>query len=191
MTNSNDANSGKLDLSVLSGLVTVSRDKSRQENGLVGGPVSVHVFGIPVYSGTASRLPHRQVSGDTTTVTDSEMKSAKPDAKPEVTVSAGRQEQVVDDFVGKQLISSIKRTNEKVLRQLSDLLGRSARFVSERAEPIANVNGRAADNKIDNLVQPSMFSREDLEPRLPSALAAKKAAEAAPQSASAVASPSA
>lgn len=51
MTNNNSGKSGKLDLSVLSGLVTVITDKERQDDGTSTGPVTVTVFGIPVYSG--------------------------------------------------------------------------------------------------------------------------------------------
>lgn len=45
-------NQSRLDLSVLSGLVTVNKDKQRNPlTGEIGGPLTVTVFGIPVYSG--------------------------------------------------------------------------------------------------------------------------------------------
>jgi len=50
MTNLNNPNQSRLDLSVLQGLVTVQKDKQRDQDGQMNGPMKVTVFGIPVYT---------------------------------------------------------------------------------------------------------------------------------------------
>lgn len=61
MTNDNDAKAGtsKLDLSVLQGLVTVSQDKTKLSDGRVSGPLTVTVFGIPVFIGSGAAPRHQ------------------------------------------------------------------------------------------------------------------------------------
>lgn len=54
LNNENQPGKSVVDLSVLGGLVTVFTNKTAQPNGRPSGPVTVSVFGIPVYVGQHS-----------------------------------------------------------------------------------------------------------------------------------------
>lgn len=152
MTNDKDLSSGKskLDLTVLSGMVTVNRDRDK---GKVG-PLTVNVFGMPVYTGTGNGMLRNWVSHIESTLREQSGKFQD--------VAASRQ--LPDATM--QLYSNIKRTGEKGITSITDSLDRVSSFLKEQAAPIANTNGRAA-SRVDLFVtKPPQLRPEDLKPRL-------------------------
>lgn len=114
MTNHKDAESGraKLDLSVLQGLVTVNKDRARDQSGQLTGPMKVTVFGIPVYQ---SKL--RQQPGESAESSLSQLRSASQDHVQGVS-------------------NQVLRTNGELKSGLSDLLGRLSSMVRQASQAI-------------------------------------------------------
>jgi len=151
MTNHDDGEKSKLDLSVLSGLVTVNREKARQADGQISGPLTVSVFGIPIYSGSALKMPP-SLFGENRTLSKSSSESSDRNVLP-----------------GNELYSAVRRSNERFLGSLSGMLSQLASLVGQQAVPISNINGKPADSK-DGYVMPSKFSKSDKEPKSQSSL---------------------
>ena len=117
MTNQNDPDSGrqKLDLSVMQGLVTVSKDKTRDQDGRLTGPVKVTVFGIPVYStkGTAASGSGEQVER-VLTRGQNEIETKVASTRSLLAERAGN--------IQEQARSNFQKGNEKLVSSLSDIL---------------------------------------------------------------------
>lgn len=157
MTNDKDFESGKskLDLTVLSGLVSVNRQD--RENGSKG-PVTVTVFGIPVYTGTGNGGMRDFSSRLQSTL--NEQRKRFDDSIESVTGSR----QLPDATM--QLYSQVKRTGEKGLSTITDSLDKVSSFLKDQAAPISNANGRPA-TKSDSFVAKTVnFKPEDLKPRV-------------------------
>lgn len=108
-------NQSKLDLSVLSGLVTVNKDKQRNPStGEVSGPVTVTVFGIPVYSGKTAQQTRLRSRGE--------------DLKDSV---QSRQAAISDGVrsTSDSIQDTVSSTNEKVIGTLSSLVDRIASII--------------------------------------------------------------
>lgn len=61
LNNNNQPSNSFVDLSVLGGLVTVYSNKTRDPSGQSSGPVTVSIFGIPVYVGNTISKPPKPV----------------------------------------------------------------------------------------------------------------------------------
>lgn len=125
MLNQVDKNTGdhKLNLSVLQGLVTVDKDKTRNEKGEVTGPLRVTVFGIPVYNGRNYLGSGARAAGEPATTRSSLDNSIE-------TKQSSAEE---------SLSGQVRAFNEKLASSLSDFLARlssSVRRASQRtADP--------------------------------------------------------
>lgn len=123
MTNSvaGNKNQTKLDLSVLSGLVTVNKDRQRDPmTGQVSGPLTVTVFGIPVYTGKASAAAgspqSRSISQNTAQARDDVIENL-----------VDSRQAVINDGLrsaADQIQNTLTSTNEKVLTTLTSLVDR-------------------------------------------------------------------
>lgn len=155
MTNEHGDNQSKLDLSVLSGLVTVSRDKARKPNGQQVGPVTVTVFGIPIYSGLGSSASRghtgRKIRSDNDTMpsalrsdhdTREELKSERP--------------------IVMELYDQYLKMQQRATSSISDLFSKFSHTIGQRAQPFENVNGGPADRRFH---KPSTFTKQDLVPK--------------------------
>lgn len=173
-----DTGRSQLDLSVLSGLVTVNRDKARGPNGQLTGPLTVTVFGIPVYTGRAIAPAIGRVGSNNykNNLATNRSEESLPSQANKLNISAITQSlgaiTAENPISTSQIYSTVRKTNEKVLYSLANMLSRMASLASQQAEPISNINGRAAD-KSDGFVVASKFSRSDLEPKSPKILANK------------------
>lgn len=153
MTSENGKDQSKLDLSVMHGLVSVNHDKVRDLNGTVSGPLTVSIFGIPVYSGRARKA---------TTVAETKAKVRK-------------EEDVLrrpfDDISEKstplmqELYINSRKTNERILRSFSELLSKAAKNIEHSIETLSTGSNRPIDNDIAQLVKSSKLNKEDLQPR--------------------------
>lgn len=112
MMNHNDKESGKsrLDLSVLQGLVTVNKDKARDQNGVMSGPVKVTVFGIPVYTSKGNRVSSRAAAAHRDLSNSIETARSAANAKA--------------DDMATGITEKVQRTNEKMLSSVSDIFDR-------------------------------------------------------------------
>lgn len=155
MTNDKDVSSGKskLDLTVLSGLVTVNRDREKGK-----GPLTVTVFGIPVYTGTGNS--GLRALTDRIEATLGAQRKKFSDTFDQVTGSR----QLPDATM--ELYSNVKRTGEKGLTTITDSLDRVSSFLKEQAAPISNRNGRPASKGDIFVTKPAQFKPEDLKPRM-------------------------
>lgn len=122
MTNSVGAgrNQSKLDLSVLSGLVTVNKDRQRNPiSGEVTGPLTVTVFGIPVYTGRASGPASAELSRN--------QRNTAQARNEEIENLVDSRQAVISDGLrsaSDQIQSTLTSTNEKVLSTLTSLVDR-------------------------------------------------------------------
>lgn len=148
MTNSQGKNTSKLDLSVLSGLVTVNHDKTRRPDGQQVGPVTVTVFGIPVYSGIGSSKP-------TTRRGRLENGTVRADQLP---INQVRR----DMPLVVEIYEQVQKLNQRAVSGLSDIFTRLSHTLGQRAQPIENVNGAPTDH---SFVRPSTFTKRDFMPK--------------------------
>lgn len=159
MTNDKDISSGKhkLDLTVLSGLVSVNGDR---ENGK--GPLTVTVFGIPVYTGKGlaggAGGPRELFSRISATLSDQRRKF--DDQVEKVTGSRQLADSTMDMY------SNVKRTGERGISALTDSLDKMSSFLKEQAIPIRNTNGRAATRDDMFVTRPPQLRPQDLKPSL-------------------------
>lgn len=165
MTNHNDLQAGKakLDLSVLQGLVTVTKDKSRDPDGQMNGPVKVTVFGIPVYT-SHGNVPAKPSSVASSRRGDSNQTASGSGGSGSGSGGVGgllaplesRLEARVDSIT-QRLRDNFERTNEKVMRSLSDIMDRLSTMVgrdrSARREPtLDRANGAQTNNTRYNTI---------------------------------------
>lgn len=122
MTNQNDPDGGrsKLDLSVLQGLVTISKDKARNQDGRMDGPFKVTVFGIPVYnskgtaSSGASSRPSASARNETIARQEKELEASLGSARAALNARA--------DAISERVRDNLQKSNEKVMKSLSDIM---------------------------------------------------------------------
>lgn len=150
MTNERDENQSKLDLSVLSGLVTVNRDKARKPNGQQVGPVTVTVFGIPVYSGLGSS--GRKIRSENNSIISSQ-RSDKDVTREEMSRERPAMMELYDQYLKMQ---------QRATSSISDLFNKFSHTIGQRTQPFENVNGPPADQRFH---RPSTFTKEDLVPK--------------------------
>lgn len=156
MTNESGRENQKLDLSVMGGLVSVNQDKKKQ-NGTVSGPLTVSVFGIPVYAGRTQK----SVPVDPLKALERSMKESKEllihpvgNSALEDTGSAAR-----------EFYTKIRKTNENILRSFSEMLSRTAKSIENSIPFLSDKSGRPVNNEIEKFVKPSRFNRDDFLPR--------------------------
>lgn len=121
MSNDKDDQLGrsKLDLSVLNGLVTVNRDRERKENGLSAGPLTVTVFGIPVYTGNVLK----QYDSSTRDQVQAQSRSLKSAVADQAAAN-------------EQLLSTIRKNSDRMTQYFGDMLARMSNIVRPQGEPI-------------------------------------------------------
>lgn len=159
MTSENGRNTSKLDLSVMHGLVTVNQDKEKGANG-VSGPLTVTVFGIPVYTGRASARggPVVEVREKPRTLEDI-IQHPFADISNKTTP------------IMRELYINSRRANEKILRSFSDLFSRAAKRIEDSIETLSSGSGKPIDGDLaKNLVKSAKFEKEDLQLRGPDGL---------------------
>lgn len=133
-----------VDLSVLGGLVTVLTNRTKQPNGQESGPVTVSVFGIPVYVGQHSGVqrppkPAKVVPTETPTPSPSTTEEA---SSKSASVRSSRRE-----------VESIAATGEKK-NETADVMRRLMRIVKQQSQIIRELRAeKAAKNnpKVDSL----------------------------------------
>jgi hypothetical protein len=115
MVNQADKEQGKskLNLSVLQGLVTVNKDKARDQNGQMTGPVKVTVLGIPVY--TSKGTPPSQTTS-AAPLSRAELENAIETKRASLAASA--------EEASASLTSKVQEINRRVLGSLSDIFER-------------------------------------------------------------------
>lgn len=115
MTRQADAAGGqsKLDLSVLRGLVKVTRD--RPANGFFGGPLTVSVLGIPIYT--------RQGASS----------EGKTSAEPLVSITGSNS--------AHEIYHNAKRINENLKNSIVGYLNRTATFIRQQSQSTATEAG--------------------------------------------------
>lgn len=125
MNNEKDDESGRsrLDLNVMGGLVTVNRDRERKPDGASSGPLTVTVFGIPVYTGNVLKLRDNY----TQDLVQAQSRSLGS------TLNNALTDQVA---TSEQLLSTIRRNSERMTQHLGDMLSRMASLVRPQAESI-------------------------------------------------------
>lgn len=164
----NDKNNSKLDLSVLSGMVTVNREKGRQPNGAVTGPLTVSIFGIPIYSGQAAPPKVPQTSSTTVPRGDFGVSTRyDTDYNIDSMLRTGTNRDI-DELLPEPtnpIYENMKRVNKKLLNHLADSLNKLALYVGHKAEPISHMPGNPA-TKADGFVGQSTFLKSDFEPKI-------------------------
>lgn len=104
LNNENQPGRSVVDLSVLGGLVTVFSNKTSPANGRPSGPVSVSVFGIPVYVGQHSNSV-RVGRVETEPIPSSKKEVSNKEESPKS-----------QDEMIQQLYALIKKQSEKIQR---------------------------------------------------------------------------
>lgn len=153
MNNSHEEDSSKLNLSVLSGLVTVSRDKARKPNGQQVGPVKVTVFGIPIYTGHASSEPKSERSARL-----SRSSNSSQTADSEIPAEQLKKH----TFLLGHLYELAQKVHHRVSLSLSDTFNKFTHTIGQKAMSVENVNGAPTDS---TFVKKSVFTPEDLAPK--------------------------
>lgn len=154
MTSEHGRESSKLDLSVMQGLVSVSRDKSRDKNGTVSGPLTVSVFGIPVYSGRARKA-----------VTQVEASKAKARKEEDVLQHPFADISEKSTPLIRELYINSRKTNERILRSFSDMISNAAKNIENSIQTLSTGLGRPIENDAIKSVRSSNLNKEDLQPR--------------------------
>lgn len=155
MTSENGRNISKLDLSVMHGLVTVNQDKTKDSSGQVSGPMTVTVFGIPVYTGKGTRGSNPQVE-------------AKERARKAEDVLQNQFADISNKTtpVMRDLYLNSRKTNEKILGSFSELFSRAAKKIEDTIQTLRSNSGAPVDiDATKNLVQPAKFDKEDFQPK--------------------------
>lgn len=131
MIKDKDTERNRVDLSVLKGLVTVNGDKVKQADGSSSGPLSVSVFGIPVYSGNYRSSPKSQLK--------SELKSSDNSALENLIASQAA--------ANERALTTIRKNSERVTQQFNEMLGKLVSFWRPSSVPIEFT---PADKQIDS-----------------------------------------
>uniref|UniRef100_A0A6G1SEB4 Hemicentin-2 n=1 Tax=Aceria tosichella TaxID=561515 RepID=A0A6G1SEB4_9ACAR len=149
MVNHADREQGKskLDLSVLQGLVTVNKDKTRDANGDMTGPVKVTVFGIPVYSGkgtssyfaSSSSPTSSSSSGASGAAAAASAGNSSPQASQENTIETrrGGLASRAEDTAS-MLTNKVQKVNDKMINSLSDIFERFSTALRRTGSSLAS-----------------------------------------------------
>lgn len=140
MNSERDDGKSKLDLSVLHGLVTVSRDKAKQADGTLAGPMTVTVLGIPVYSGSGRR---QSSIGDRITDTLQSRRQVTESSLPSSRTEGAVQQ---ESEITSRVVDIAKKTNEKVFRSFNDLLDRLNTAVRNRIDSLTSQGSSSNNN---------------------------------------------
>lgn len=136
MTNLNNPDKSKLDLSVLHGLVTVQKDKERDQNGQMNGPMKVTVFGIPVYTSKGN-----QRSGAPMDSLEEPIRQTRKQLDDTITRSRSDLNNRAEELTRK-VNDQVQSANQKLANSLADFMNRMSTILrgNPLAPPSANTN---------------------------------------------------